>query len=103
MFLYVNFRKNSGLIYSHGFHKEEKIGSVVIEEIKNLIAANKMDYGVNNCPSSKDLESFIQTLNKPTIAQLKELIQKYEDWAAPISGPAFIHDIQEHTLVKAHG
>lgn len=101
MFLYFNFRKNSGLIAQQGFHKEEKVASFVLEEIRQLISSTKSDMGgPKNCPDSKELDTFLAGLYRPTIPQLRELIAKYEQWAAPFYGLALLHDIQEHTLVK---
>lgn len=101
MFLYLNFRKNAGLVASHGFHKEEKVAPFLLDEVKALIRNVKNDYiNQKDCPSSKELEDFIDGLNKPTITDLKELIKRYEKWAEPMIGPCLIHDIQEHSLVK---
>lgn len=99
MFLYVNYRKNNGLVCHHGFFQEEKVAKTVILEIQNLISANKQDYGLY-APSSNELDNFILSLHKPDIAKLKELIQKYENWASPFYGPALLHDIQEHYILS---
>ncbi len=101
MFLYLNFRKNAGLVGHQAFHKEEKVAPYILEEIRQLISSTKNDHGGGrNCPDSKEVDTFLAGLYRPTIPQLRELIQKYEAWAAPFSGPALLHDIQEHALVK---
>jgi hypothetical protein len=101
MFLYLNFRKNAGLVGHHAFHKEDKVAPIILEEIRQLIATTKNEYGGSRaCPDSKEVDSFLAGLYKPTIPQLRELIQKYEAWAAPFAGPALLHEIQEHILVK---
>lgn len=99
MFLYLNFRKNAGLLGHHAFHKEEKVAPIILDEIRQLIANTKNEYG-RNCPDSKEIETFLGSLYKPTIPQLRELIQKYEAWASPFAGTSLLHDIQEHVLVK---
>ncbi len=100
MFLYINFRKNNGLISSHGFHKETAVAPFLLEEIRQLIHSTKNDYGNKNYPDSKGLETFLGSLYKPTIPQLRDLISKYEEWASPFAGPALLHELQEHNLVK---
>lgn len=99
MFLYLNFRKSTGLIGHHAFHKEEKVAGVVLDEIRQLITNTKNEYG-RNCPDAKEVESFLGSLYKPTIPELRELIQKYEVWVTPLTGAALLHDIQEYVLVK---
>lgn len=100
MFLYINFRKNVGLISSQGFHKEDKLGAFVLAEIGQLIGTNKNDHGHKNCPDSKALENHLYSLKNPSIDQLRDLIKRYEEWAQPFVGPALVHDIQEHSLLK---
>lgn len=99
MLLYFHFRKNAGLISGQAFKQEDKAISFILNEIKMQIAHTKSSFG-RACSDSTEIEASLKGTHYLTLSQIRGLIQKFEQWAEPIIGPAIIHEIKDFPLLK---